>query len=361
MVNSAQGKDGVCRQCGSDGDLEGGRGEVLSFSCANCGNEWPEIDTDGTKRDKLMEDNDKGDRGAQDDDLWRTTNAVCDQCGGSHADGACWDEDAETTQRDPAHDQYVGALDHYSRDGELVRVTAARLTGDGDVEGVELTAVDRVGPATGGFYAEANEGATDLLESFERVGAVSGAVDGLVYAEPTTDDSAAWLWCQLEEPICEAEEGSPIDDPLLSYATGGPVNSAADPIDIAARPMFGGGMETMEWTPADFEDDPGGDGSDAPVGSPVLDNALYRSLLNNHMCADPWPLSDDAQERFEYLLNREAERRGHTGWVEAYHAVNTSPAVMPEPGESGVLDALVYGSYVPKDDPLWGTLRGEQQ
>lgn len=48
-----------------------------------------------------------------------------------------------------------------------------------------------------------------------------------------------------------------------------------------------------------------------------MSDTELRALLDLFMCSDPWPLSMGEQKTIEAMLDREAQRRGYEGWVEA--------------------------------------------
>ena len=52
-----------------------------------------------------------------------------------------------------------------------------------------------------------------------------------------------------------------------------------------------------------------------------LTDSEFRTLLDWMMVSDPWPLQGEDEERMKDLLNREADKRGHSSWVKAYHEV----------------------------------------
>ncbi|MEE8289728.1 MAG: hypothetical protein V3R25_09990 [Nitrosomonadaceae bacterium] len=55
-------------------------------------------------------------------------------------------------------------------------------------------------------------------------------------------------------------------------------------------------------------------------GRSLRDSDL-RALMDLSMCSDPWPVEDAGvnQETIVDILNREAENRGYTDWIQAYH------------------------------------------
>jgi len=50
-----------------------------------------------------------------------------------------------------------------------------------------------------------------------------------------------------------------------------------------------------------------------------MSDKAFRVLLDLFMVSDPWPLTEEARHEYEQILCAEASRRGHNGWVEAYH------------------------------------------
>jgi len=54
---------------------------------------------------------------------------------------------------------------------------------------------------------------------------------------------------------------------------------------------------------------------------PDLSYWEFRTLLELMMCSDPWPAGDDMRIFLKKLLNREAQEREYSDWVEAYHAI----------------------------------------
>lgn len=45
----------------------------------------------------------------------------------------------------------------------------------------------------------------------------------------------------------------------------------------------------------------------------------YGTLCDWLMASDPFPLEKSRRDRMEYMLNKEAERRGYDDWIQAYH------------------------------------------
>ena len=50
-----------------------------------------------------------------------------------------------------------------------------------------------------------------------------------------------------------------------------------------------------------------------------MSDKAFRVMLDLFMVSDPWLLSEEARHEYEQVLEAEASRRGHNGWVEAYH------------------------------------------
>lgn len=50
-----------------------------------------------------------------------------------------------------------------------------------------------------------------------------------------------------------------------------------------------------------------------------MSDKIFRVLLDLFIFSDPWPLTEEAQREYEQVIEAEAIRRGHNGWVEAYH------------------------------------------
>lgn len=50
-----------------------------------------------------------------------------------------------------------------------------------------------------------------------------------------------------------------------------------------------------------------------------MSDKTFRVLLDLFMVSDPWPLSEEGRREYEQVITAEASRRGHNGWVEAYH------------------------------------------
>lgn len=51
---------------------------------------------------------------------------------------------------------------------------------------------------------------------------------------------------------------------------------------------------------------------------PISDEA-YRALLDLYMVSDPWPLGEQENGAVFGFLTAEAQKRGFTDWLEAYH------------------------------------------
>lgn len=45
----------------------------------------------------------------------------------------------------------------------------------------------------------------------------------------------------------------------------------------------------------------------------------FGAFLSLVMVSDPWPIAQIDEGRVKDVLNREADRRGYSGWVDAYH------------------------------------------
>ena len=45
----------------------------------------------------------------------------------------------------------------------------------------------------------------------------------------------------------------------------------------------------------------------------------FRIILRLRMCSDPWPLSGQELEDFDYFLNQKARDFGFQDWIDAYH------------------------------------------
>ena len=77
----------------------------------------------------------------------------------------------------------------------------------------------------------------------------------------------------------------------------------------------------------------------------MLQDRVYRDLLDLFMASDPWPLSVEANNRVGNFLSVEAQDRDMNDWVEAFHALprNEDPAM-------GALSS---------DDTEWGEMPSE--
>ena len=51
----------------------------------------------------------------------------------------------------------------------------------------------------------------------------------------------------------------------------------------------------------------------------AMNDSLFRDVLDLFMVCDPWPLSIGTHLNMVYELDKEAQKRGFSGWVEAYH------------------------------------------
>ena len=51
-----------------------------------------------------------------------------------------------------------------------------------------------------------------------------------------------------------------------------------------------------------------------------MTNRQYRAFLDLLMVADPWPVEDEENHQIMIdMANDEAEKRGYTDWIDAYH------------------------------------------
>lgn len=62
----------------------------------------------------------------------------------------------------------------------------------------------------------------------------------------------------------------------------------------------------------------------------LIDDAEFKALLNLFMSADPFPASEEDHEKLLVLLNRESQRRGYDGWIEAFHDWGKPKSVLLE-------------------------------